>query len=97
MTKLSLEEVEHIASLSRLELSPDEKTLFADQLSDVLDYVDQLQEVDTNDVVPLNNATGLTNIYRDDEVENSEITHDDIAKNAPDFDGQNIVVPGVFE
>ncbi|MDO8444280.1 MAG: Asp-tRNA(Asn)/Glu-tRNA(Gln) amidotransferase subunit GatC [bacterium] len=97
MSKLSKEEVVHIAKLSRLELSEDEKARFGDQLSDVLEYVGQLDEVNTDDVDPLNNVTGLSNVYVTDEVEKSDILHDDIAKNAPEFEGGFFKVPGVFE
>lgn len=97
MSKLSIQEVEHIAHLSKLELAEAEKNLYADQLSSVLDYVGQLSEVETEKIEPTANVTGLASVFREDVVEKSSITHDDIARNAPDFDGKNIVVPGVFE
>lgn len=97
MSKLTISEVEHIATLSKLELTEAEKSLYADQLSSVLDYVSQLSEVDTDNVEATANVTGLSSVFRDDEIEVSGISHADIAKNAPDFDGNNIVVPGVFE
>lgn len=97
MAKLTLEEVEHIARLSKLELTDSEKTLYQEQLSNVLEYVDQLAEVNTDGVEPLANVTGLENIYRDDEVEESGISYKDIEKNAPKFKNGSFVVPGVFE
>jgi aspartyl-tRNA(Asn)/glutamyl-tRNA(Gln) amidotransferase subunit C len=97
MAKLSIEEVEHIAKLSKLTLTDDEKELYAKQLSSVLEYVDQLSEVDTAGVEPLANVTGLSNVFREDIVVSSGISHDDIALNAPKFENGNIVVPGVFE
>jgi len=97
MAKLSVEEIEHIAKLSRLELTAEEKELYAGQLSEVLGYVSQLNEIDTENVDGTSNVTGLSNIYRDDAVEPSGISHDDIKINAPEFDGGNFVVPGVFE
>jgi aspartyl-tRNA(Asn)/glutamyl-tRNA(Gln) amidotransferase subunit C len=97
MSKLSIEQIEHIARLSRLELSDDEKKLYSEQLSSVLDYVDQLSEVDTEGVEPTANITGLKNIWREDKVEESGITHDMISQNAPKFEKDSFVVPGVFE
>lgn len=97
MSKLSPEEVEHIAKLSKLELSDEEKMLYQEQLSSVLDYVGQLSEVDTAETPITANVTGLANVYRADEVSESGITHEDIAKNAPKFEGGSFVVPGVFE
>lgn len=49
---LTLAEVEHIADLARLELSEDEKTLYREQLSAILDYAARLQEVDTSAIPP---------------------------------------------
>jgi len=95
--KISKEEVDHIAKLSRLDLSAEEEERFSEQLSSILGYVDQLSEIKTEDVEPTSNITGLSNIYRDDEVESSGITYKDIAKNAPEFEGGSFVVPGVFE
>jgi aspartyl-tRNA(Asn)/glutamyl-tRNA(Gln) amidotransferase subunit C len=97
MKKLSIEEVEHIARLSKLELSAEEKETYGTQLSSVLSYVSQLEEVNTDEVSPLANVTGLSNVWRDDSVEVSGITHDDIHKNAPEFERDSFVVPGVFE
>jgi len=97
MSKLSKDEVAHIAKLSRLKLSDEEISRFSDQLSDVLEYVGQLGEVETDNVEPLNNVTGLSNIYVEDKIEPSKISAADIGKNAPEFKDGFFVVPGVFE
>lgn len=97
MAKLDIEQVQHIARLSRLRLTKDEEELYSGQLSPVLSYVEQLQEVDTENVEPTANVTGLFNIDRKDRVELSGITYDDIAKNAPEFKDGFFVVPGVFD
>jgi aspartyl-tRNA(Asn)/glutamyl-tRNA(Gln) amidotransferase subunit C len=97
MSKLSITQIEHIAKLSKLELSKEEKELYSDQLSQVLEYVEQLSEVDTVKVEPLSNVTGLENVTRADEILESGIKHVDIQKNAPKFDESSFVVPGVFE
>jgi len=97
MPKLSKEEIAHIAKLSRLKLTDEEVARYSDQLSDVLEYVGQLGEVETDNVPPLNNVTGLSNVYVEDKVETSGITAEDIAKNAPEFKDGTFVVPGVFE
>ena len=64
--KISLEEVEHIAELARIELTKKEKEKFSDELSDVLGYVEQLQEVDTKNVELVSQVTGLVNVVRED-------------------------------
>ena len=65
--KLSKKEIEHIAKLARLELSDEESELYRDQLSDVLSYIGKLQEVDTTDVEPTAQVTGLENQLREDK------------------------------
>lgn len=97
MSKLNLEEVEYIAKLSKLELSPSEKEIYCAQLSSVLEYVEQLEGVNTEGVLPMANITGLENAYREDAIVESAISHDDIAKNAPEFKDGSFVVPGVFD
>ncbi len=64
--KISIKEVEHIASLARIELTEDEKEKFSKQLSDVLEYIEQLQEIDTSKFEPVAQVTGLVNVMRKD-------------------------------
>ncbi len=66
--KLKKSEIEHIANLARLELSDEELSLYGEQLSGILDYIDQLQEVDTTGVEPTAQVTGLENVLREDVV-----------------------------
>lgn len=67
---LSLEEVRRVAALARLELSPEEERLFAGQLSAILEYVDQLGELDVSGVEPMTHAlaAGEAPPLRPDEV-----------------------------
>ena len=97
-TKLSQAEVEKIARLARLGLTEEEKTKFADQLSSILGYVAKLQEVDTKDVLPTSQVTGLTGIYRSDEVE--KILNEKrkaLLDQAPEREGDLIKTSSVFE
>ena len=66
--KLSREDIEHIAKLARIDLSEKEKEVFCEQLSDVLNYMEILNEVDTQGVIPTTQVTGLVNVTRRDEV-----------------------------
>ena len=68
MTKLSKDDVRHIAKLCRLNVSDEEVEKFSTELSSILEFVDKLQEVDTKDVAPTPQATGLTNALREDEI-----------------------------
>lgn len=65
----SNEEIQHIAQLARLGLREGEAERFARQLSDILGYVKQLEEVDTDNVEPTSQVTGLENVSRKDTVE----------------------------
>lgn len=96
MEKLTIEDVEHIAQLSKLNLIKAEKEKFAGQLSSVLEYVNQLNEVDTVGVEPLSQVTGLRNVMVEDEITNPE-AEKSLLNNTPDLQGRSIKVPAVFE
>lgn len=97
MAKLTKKEIEHISLLSRLELTGEEKELYANQLNSVLEYVEELGKVDTENVEPTANITGLVNVLREDKIVESPISYEDISKNAPEFKSGSFVVPAVFE
>lgn len=60
-------DVNHVAKLANLPLKQEEKEKFEKQLSDTIDYVNQLSEIDTKDVEPTSQVTGLENVTREDE------------------------------
>lgn len=97
MAELNVSQIEHIAKLSKLELTEAEKASFAVDLSSILSYVEQLSEVDTEKVIPTANITGIFNSIAKDETTESGIKHADIKINAPRFEKDSFVVPGVFE
>lgn len=83
--KISIEEVEHIANLARIELSDAEKKEFSSQLSDILGYVEKLQEVDTDSVEPISQVTGMVNVMREDAAKDcDEKTRKGIIANFPE-------------
>ena len=93
--KLSLEEVNKIAKLSRLELSSDEVTQYSEQLSDILTYIEQLYEADIKNVEETAQVTGLENVYRDDVIIESGIEKE-LVELAPDHEDGEIKVKSVF-
>jgi len=97
MTKINKSQIEHIASLSKLNLSEEEKNRFSGDLTHILNYVEQLSAVNTDNVIPLANITGLKNVKREDKIKESGITLDDIKLNVPAEEGGSMMVPGVFE
>ena len=90
------EEVEHVALLGRLELTAAERELFTRQLSAILDYFEQLRELDTTGVPPTSHAIPLQNILREDTPEAS-LPHEEVLANAPLARQGCFEVPRVIE
>ena len=96
--KLSKEEVEHIALLARLGLSEEEKEKFALQISSILDYVEQLKEIDASNIEPTAQVTGLENVMREDVISDCEKeVRDGLLEQAPMKDDDLIKTKSVFE
>ncbi|MDD3294113.1 MAG: Asp-tRNA(Asn)/Glu-tRNA(Gln) amidotransferase subunit GatC [Geobacteraceae bacterium] len=94
--KITREQVEHVARLARLELTGEEKELFTGQLDDILAYVDKLNELDTEGIVPTAHAVHMENAFRED-VEEPSIGVENALANAPDRSGSFFRVPKVIE
>lgn len=92
---LSIEEVKKIAKLARIELTSAEEQRHADTISTVLDFVNTLNEVDTEGVEPTAQVTGLENVTREDVVKNSTIKNELIAQ-MPQVSVGLLKVPAVF-
>ncbi len=93
---ISREQVEHIAELARLALSEDEISMYAEQLSDILAYVEQLSAVDTSAVPPTAAVLPLTSVLREDAARPS-LTPEDALANAPDSAAQQFRVSAVLD
>ena len=96
--KLTPQEIESVAVLARLSLTETEKTMYAEQLSAVLEYVERLGEVDTDQVPETCQVTGLEDVTREDKVRDCEpgIRQKLIAA-FPENDGNYLKVKAVFE
>ncbi len=70
-SKLTEKEVEHAAALANLRLTNQETAKFKKQLSEILEYVNLLNEVETDKVEPTSQVTGLENVFRKDEIGNT--------------------------
>ena len=92
--KISPEQVEKIAKLSRLDLDQNQKELFASQLDSILDYVDKLSELDTSNTDPLYSPVEQVSVMREDEP-CQEYTREQILDNSPDDNDEFFVVPKV--
>ncbi|MEJ5227320.1 Asp-tRNA(Asn)/Glu-tRNA(Gln) amidotransferase subunit GatC [Thermodesulfovibrio sp.] len=94
--KISKEMVKHIAMLSRLEFQEKEIELYGEQLSRILDYVDKLNEVNTEGVEPTSHVLSLNNVFREDVVKSS-LSREEALRNAPDSTDKFFRVPKIIE
>ncbi len=94
--KLTTNQVTYVAKLGNLSLTSEEESIYAEQLSAILDYIDQLNSVDTTGVEPTFNVTGKSSIWREDVVAES-LTQEEAMQNAPKSKNGQFVTKGVFE
>ena len=94
--KITSEEVRHVATLARLDLAQDEQERLAGELDRILEYMDKLNELDTDGVEPLSHAVDVVNVLRPDRVVNQPRT-DALLRNAPARDDDFLSVPKIIE
>jgi len=89
--------IEEIANLARIKLTEDEKKIYIEQLSAVLDYFEQLKDVDTSKTTALINANLMFNVLRNDSVDGcgQDIT-EEILKQFPEKKGRNVKVKKIM-
>jgi aspartyl-tRNA(Asn)/glutamyl-tRNA(Gln) amidotransferase subunit C len=92
---LSRTDVEKVALLARLRLTEAELDTMTGQLAQIVGYVDQLAEVDTEGVEPMAHAIELSNVFKDDRVAPS-LPREEALANAPHHDGRGYLVPAVL-
>ena len=93
---LTLDDVRKVAKLARLELADTDLARLQPQLSAILDYVDQLQQLNTEGIEPLAHPLPIANAFRED-VPSPSLSVDDALANAPNRIGNYFGVPAVFE
>ncbi|MGB3507736.1 MAG: Asp-tRNA(Asn)/Glu-tRNA(Gln) amidotransferase subunit GatC [Microcoleaceae cyanobacterium] len=93
--KIDPEQVRKVAHLARLELKPEEEEKFTTQLSGILEYFEQLSELDTEKVPPTTRVINVSNITRDDRLETFP-HREEILSSAPDQDGDFFKVPKIM-
>lgn len=87
--------ISRLEHLARLELSDAERQSLQTDLNNILVMVEKLQELDTNEVVPLVYLNEDVNVWREDKVQN-QVEHEDALRNAPQQDGTFFMVPKVI-
>ncbi|MBD0334738.1 MAG: Asp-tRNA(Asn)/Glu-tRNA(Gln) amidotransferase subunit GatC [Cyanobacteria bacterium Co-bin13] len=93
---IDLEQVRKVALLARLDLSPEEEQQFTGQLSSILEYFEQLNELDTENVEPTTRAIELNNITRPDELKPFE-GRQEILSCAPEREEDYFKVPKILD
>jgi len=93
---LTLEEVEHIASLARLRLTDEEKARYREQLSAILDYMVKLKRLDTSAIEPTATVLPLRTVLRSD-ISRPSLPPDQLLANAPAAEAEMFRVPPVLE
>lgn len=93
---LTIDEVEHIAQLARLELSAEQKSLYREQLSNILDYIAKLSELDTASIPPTAGG-GLARMELRSDQSSPGLSTQALLSNAPESEDDQFKIPPVFE
>lgn len=96
MSAITVDDVKHLAQLSALYVTDQEAEELRKQLEEILNYVDQLNEVDTEGLEPTYQVGGLQNVMRPDTVIDYGVSREDLMKNAPETEGPHIKVKKVL-
>ncbi len=97
MSSISLDDVKKLGDLSALKVTDEEAVVLQKELEQILNYVAQLSEVDTEGVVPTYDVHYLHSVMRDDTVIDYGVSQDDLLKNAPARRGAQVEVPKVLD
>jgi aspartyl-tRNA(Asn)/glutamyl-tRNA(Gln) amidotransferase subunit C len=96
MSKLSRDDVLKLAALSKLKLSDEEVEKLRGELSEILNYVEMLDDVDVSGLEPTYQVTGLDNVWRPDETKDYGYKTEDLLKNAPEVQENQFKVKRVL-
>jgi len=89
-------DIEKVARLARLELTEEEKVTFGNQLEQILNYMEQLNGLDTTGVEPTSHAIPISNVFKEDEVRPS-FPQKEVLAIAPDQEDGHFKVPKIIE
>ena len=93
---ISDETIEYVGILAKLDLSEEEKEQAKKDMGNMLDYIDQLNELDTEGVEPMSHVFSLHNVFRSDEVANGD-ARENMLRNAPQKKEGTYMVPKTFD
>ncbi|WP_080848657.1 Asp-tRNA(Asn)/Glu-tRNA(Gln) amidotransferase subunit GatC [Cytobacillus gottheilii] len=95
MTRISSDQVKHVANLARLQLSEEETESFRNQLDRMITFAEQLNELDTDGVEPTSHVLDMKNVLRED-VAKQGLPQSEVVKNAPNHQDGYIKVPPIM-
>jgi aspartyl-tRNA(Asn)/glutamyl-tRNA(Gln) amidotransferase subunit C len=93
---ITVKDVQHVAKLARLQLSPEEEATFTEQMNAILQYAEKLNELGTENVQPTTHVLQVSNVMRDDVVKES-LSQEEALLNAPEDEDGHFKVPAVLE
>lgn len=96
MSRISVDQVKHVAHLARLAVTEDEAEKFTRQLDQIITFAEQLNELDTENVEPTSHVLDIRNVMRED-VAKPGLPNDEVLKNAPEHQDSQIKVPSIIE
>ncbi|WP_252313973.1 Asp-tRNA(Asn)/Glu-tRNA(Gln) amidotransferase subunit GatC [Sinobaca sp. H24] len=96
MDKITKEQVTHVAHLARLSVSEEEAERFTEQLDKIIEFAEQLNEVDTDHISPTSHVLDIHNVLREDKTAPS-LDREEALRNAPDQENGQVKVPSVLE
>jgi aspartyl-tRNA(Asn)/glutamyl-tRNA(Gln) amidotransferase subunit C len=96
MPNITIEEVEKVAALAKLEFTGEEKQIFTEQFSKIVGFIEQIGQLNTDNILPTTHAVEKKNVLREDKVIPS-MPNEAIGKIAPKFSDGSIVVPKIIE
>ena len=96
MTQISREDVLHLAQLSSLQLADNEVDALQYDIGNIVGYIQQLSELDTTGIDPTYQVTGLTNVWRDDVVDQGDVTREQLLTLTPEQQNNSVKVPKVL-
>ena len=94
--KIDEKTISRVAELARLNLSGEERAEFSRQLSDIIGYVEKINELDTSSIEPTDHIVEMKNVFRSDVVRKS-MPVEETGNMAPEFENGHIVVPQIIE
>ena len=96
MTRITMDEVKHVANLARLAITEEEAEKLTNELDAIISFAEELNELDTENVLPTSHVLDMKNIFRED-VSKPGLPVEEVLKNAPDHENGQIKVPAIIE